>query len=97
MDPAHELQVFPAGQLVVEGELLRHVADAPAQRLRLFRDGEAQHLDVTGGGGEQAGQHPQGGGLAAAIGAEKALDLPLRHPEIQPVHGEKVAEATAHA
>ena len=91
----HKLQIFPGRQLVIEGELLGHVADPAPERFGLFRNAQTQHLHLSRRGSEQAGQHAQCGGFAAAVGAEKTVDLPSGHAEIQPVHRQKIAKAPA--
>ena len=45
-------------------------------------------------GGEQAGQHFHGRGLAAAVRAEKAEDLAALDGEVHPVDRREIAETT---
>ena len=41
---------------------------------------------------EHPEQHPDGGGLARAVGSEEAVDLALRHVEVEAVQGVQVSE-----
>ena len=49
-------------------------------------------VDAKGAAGwlQDGGEHLDGGGLAGAVGAEKAENLPLRNRERDVVHGAKV-------
>ena len=87
-----QLEVLAHAQFAVEGEGLRHVADASAggQVLRVQWLAEQRHRAL--GGGEQAGEHLHGGGLAAAVGAQEAEDLALGDGEADVPHGGEVAE-----
>ena len=63
-------QILIAVQVAVGGDQLGHVADEPAHLGGLVDDVEAGHPGVPGGGGQQGGEHLDGGGLAGAVGAE---------------------------
>ena len=79
--PRDEVQVFPDRQVVPVRELLRHVAGLALDLRALAPDVEAQ----AGAGArvrrEQAAHHPDGRGLAAAVGAEETEDFPA--PDLQ--------------
>ena len=84
--PAVEVQVLPDGELAVQGVLL---GDDPAELLGqrgVGRDVDAGDERPAGGrdhaGGEDAGR----GGLACAVRAEEAEDLPGFHVEVELVH-----------
>jgi hypothetical protein len=69
VDPRGELQVLLDGQVLVEPELLRHVADVTLDRVGL-----ADHVVAEAGAAarirlQQAAQHADAGGLAAAVWA----------------------------
>ena len=48
---------------------------------------EAEDLDGAAIGGNQAGEHADGGGLARAVGAEEAEEGAARHFEIHAIDG----------
>src|SRR5262249_51483710 len=95
VDVGDEIEVLLHGEVFVEAELLRHVADLAADQRRLLDDVEAEAGAAAGIGDEQAAQHPDGRGLAAAIGAEKSADLSGRDLEVEPVDHGGGAEAFA--
>ncbi|MNT37210.1 hypothetical protein D3C72_1733370 [compost metagenome] len=97
LDGGEEFQVFVHRQVLVEGELLRHVADAPLQGFGVVGDLAAEHFDLAGAGQQQAAEHADGGGLAAAIGAEEAEHLGAVDVQVQPVDGGELAEALGQA
>src|SRR5262245_31799941 len=74
-DARVEIEVLTDGELAVEGEGLRHIADALARGQVVGVHGIAEEPGLALGGGEEAGQHLHRGGLAATVGAEKAEDL----------------------
>jgi len=65
----------------------------PAGRVGQLPVGPAGDGGRAGGRGDQAEEHPQGGRLAGAVGAEKAGHRPLVDLEVELVDGEHVAEA----
>ena len=89
-----KLEVVPDGELAIEREGLRHVADAPAHLDVFFpADGLAEQLGRAFGRRQKAGQHLHGGGLAAAVRAEKAEDLALLDFEAHVIDRGEGAEA----
>src|SRR5690554_430772 len=72
---------------------LGHVTD-PAAGLDILRaDFAAEQPGLPFAGWQQAGEHLHGGGLAAAIGAEKTEDLAPADAETDILDRDKVAEA----
>src|SRR3989441_10020546 len=71
-----EAQVAGHRHVVVEGRALGQVADAAADLARLREDIEALDPDRAAGRRQEAGDDAHGGGLAGAVGAEEAEDLP---------------------
>src|SRR5438876_3672792 len=53
----------------------------------LFGQAEAEDFDRATIGGNQAGEHPDGGGLARAVGAEEAEEGATRDFEIHAIDG----------
>ena len=85
VDAGDEVEVFFDAQVFVQAEFLRHVADLALDLARLAADVEAQASAAALVGREQAAQHADRGGLAAAVGAQKAVDLALAHLQVDPV------------
>ena len=65
---------FSRGKILVEAEVLRHVADARLDLRGFSADVVTEAVAAAFVGREQAAQHADGGGLAGAVGAEKAVD-----------------------
>src|ERR1022692_34108 len=87
-----EVQVLIDAQIVVQGELLRHVAH---QRAHFFgSDGAlfARKLRRALGGIQQPAQHLDGGRLARAVGAQQAIHFAVAHVQIHVVYGRERAE-----
>ena len=74
VDAADEFQVLAHREVLVERELLRHVADLALDHVGLRADVVAEAGAGALVGREQAAQHADGGGLAGAVGAEEAVD-----------------------
>ena len=72
------MQVLIHGQLVVERELLRHVADEALDFVRCLRHVKAGDARRAFARFEHAAQHPDDGGFAGAVRAEEAEDGALR-------------------
>src|SRR6185436_14763411 len=92
VDAAEEGDVLIDGELLVEREALRHVADAPLHAFGIGADVDAAHRGGARRGPEQAAEHPDGGGLAGAVAPEKSEHLAGLHVERHVVHGDEVAE-----
>ena len=58
---------------------------------------QAEDLDGAGGGGEQAGEHLDGGGFACAVGAEEAEELAGSDGEVDVLNGGEFAETAGEA
>ena len=89
---AEQDQVLLTGQLLVDGGHLSGQGDVAADRLGLVHDVVAENARLTTAGGQQGGEHPDGGGLASAVGPEDAVDGPGAHGEVDAVDGLGVAE-----
>ncbi len=97
VDAGDEVEVLVDRQILVQAEALRHVADLAADRVRLAEDVVAEAGPRAVVGLEQAAQHADGRGLAAAVGAEEAADLALGDPQVEALDHLEVAEALAQA
>ncbi len=92
VEAGEERDVLFHREVAVEGEQLRHVADALLDLLGVGADVEPGHASVAGARREQAGEHLDGGRLAGAVGAEEAEDLALGDLEAHMVDGDEIAE-----
>ncbi len=88
-----EIDVLFHRKVVVERELLRHVADVLADFLGLRSHVEPVDGRLPRGGRQQAAEHADGSGLARAVGSEEAENLALGHLERDVVHGHEGAES----
>jgi hypothetical protein len=93
IEAGDEFEVLADRQVLVERELLRHVADLALDAQALGADVEAEHRAFAFVGREQAAHDADGGGLARAVGAEEADDLAFRHRHRDVVDNGLVAEA----
>ena len=81
-------QVVGGGEVVVEADRVRQIADAALDRERLARRVVAEHARGAGRDLAQAEQHQDGGGLAGAVRAEQAENLAARDRERDVVDGD---------
>ena len=88
-----EIHVLLHGQVAVQPEALRHVADLVLHRLRFARHVVARHARAAFARVDQAAEHAQRGGLPRAVRPHQAEDLAPRHRQVQLVHGRQRAEA----
>src|SRR5437879_1973943 len=75
VDAAEETDVLLDGEVVVERELLRHVADVAANGFRFPRHVKAAYRSPAAGGGQQSAQDANGGGLPRPVRAQESEDL----------------------
>src|SRR3990172_4182945 len=86
-------QVVAGGKIRVER---RAFEDSAAAREDLGLPGasiEAEELDAAGGGGDQAEDERNAGGLAGAVGAEEAEHAAGRYRQIEAGEGQALAVA----
>ena len=83
-----------APQLGIRGKGLGHVADPATGRHVVSVHRLAEQRARAFAGRQQAGEHLHGGGLAAAVGAEKAEDFPTLDTEADVIDRDEVAETT---
>ena len=87
LEAALQREQFAAGLEVVESGLLERDADAPPHLGGPLPDVDAVDPSAAGGGAQQRGEHADGGGLAGAVRAEEAEDLPALDGEVDAVDG----------
>src|SRR5262249_35025258 len=92
VDVAIEVEVLADGEIGVEAELLRDVADHPLHLLRLPPDVVSAHPRPSRGRGEHPAEHPDHGRLAGPVRAEQPEDLSLRDREVDAIHGQTGTE-----
>src|SRR5439155_26352061 len=90
-----EGQIFARGEIVKEGEVLRHNTDPPLDLTRHVRVAHVftQNPHRAAARREEAGQHFDRGRFPGAVRAKKAIKLAPVHLELQSVHGAEVSEA----
>ena len=93
----HEVEVFLDGQVLVKAETLGHVADLALDGVAVGDDVVAEANALAFVGAQQAAQHADEGGFAAAVGAEEAADFSGADLEVNVVHGGDAAEPLGHA
>ena len=92
-----EVEVLVDRQVFVEAEALCHVADFALDKCSLAHDVVAERRAAARVGREQAAEHADRGGLAAAVGAEKAEDFATPHAQVEAVDDGLAAEAFCQA
>ena len=74
VEPGDEVQVLLDGEVLVEREALGHVPDPTADARGVAPHVEPEAGALAGIGRQQSAEHPQGGGLPAAVRAEEAAE-----------------------
>ena len=95
VDSGKKPDIFPHREVVVEREALAHVADAAFDPLSFAHHVVTGDRTASRRGIAQSAQHPHGGGLSGAVGAEESEDFAPRHIERNAVYGGKIAEPLA--
>src|ERR1043166_5164883 len=90
-----ELEVLEHGEIVVETVALRHVADPAPDPLGLLHHVHPDDVGAPRAGRDQPGEHPDGGGLAAPVGAEESEDFSPCHVEVEALDRHDRAEDLA--
>jgi len=89
LDHSVELEIFLPGEIRVKNGMLEYGADLFAG---LMRGCFAKPGILTGGGIDHTHEHTQGGGFAAAVGAEHAEHLPAFHFKVKVIDSAEAAE-----
>src|SRR6185437_2216685 len=74
IESRHELQILPHRKVLIQREALRHVADLALDLVGVATDVVAEAGALAAIRRQQAAEHADGRGLAAAVGPEKAVD-----------------------
>ena len=88
-----QLEILPDGELAVERECLRHVADALARSHVVGGHWLTEQFGRAFGDRQQSGHHFHRCRLAAAVRAEKAEDLAAADLEAHMIDGDEISEA----
>ena len=80
-----EFEIFQRRQLVINHRLVRHPGHHLLGGDRIGQRIDPRYRDGTGVGPQQAGHHPQGGGLAGAIGAEQGVEFARANGQVERV------------
>src|SRR3954471_12305812 len=97
VESRHEFQILADRKVFPEAEALGHVTDPPLDGFGLGAEIKTETGALPFIGAQQAAQHADGGGLAGAIGAEKAPHLAFRNGDIDVIHRRLFAEALGQA
>ena len=92
-----KVEILADAQVLIEAEPLRHVADLPLDGSRLRNHIVAEACSATIVRPKKAAQHADEGGLAAAVGAEKSIDLAATNLKIDMVDNRAAAEPLGHS
>src|SRR5579883_630635 len=88
---ARVAQVLARGEVVVEADRIRQVADPPLDLQRIAHRIEAVHANLAAAHVREAQEHQDRGGLAGAVRPQQAEDLAGTDVEIDAVDGEGTA------
>ncbi|MCY1429909.1 hypothetical protein D9M71_458410 [compost metagenome] len=91
--PRVQIEVLPHAELAIQREALGHEADPLARGQVLGVHRATQQHGAAFTGRHQAGEHFHGGGLAAAVGAEKTENLTSANGKADLVHRREITEA----
>src|SRR5262249_43598137 len=82
-----------AGQVGPQVHVTGHICQPLVQGDGVGPRIAAEHRSLSAVGLEQAEEHPDGGGLARAVGPEEAVDLPAADCQVQSVERAGLAES----
>src|SRR5580704_701557 len=92
VDSAVKLQILRDREVLIQTVILRHVPDALADDFGIYADVQALHASRSTAERQQARQHFDDRGLAAAIGSEKTENFALLDAKAHVVHGRDLPE-----
>ena len=90
-----ELQVLLTRKRRKELGLLYDGAHSVDDLINSQRHLVVEDSNMTGVCSDQSEEHPDGGCLPGAVGAQEAVDSAYRHPQVEPVNGGAFADAGA--
>src|SRR5262249_555713 len=92
VDTTVERKIFDHGQIVVETEILRHVADALAHVFGIGLHVHAFHMRGPAAQRKKTSEHLDHGGFPAAGRAKKSENLSFFDTKAHAIYGDKIAE-----
>ncbi len=92
IDTGVEVHVFAGSEVLVERELLGHVANLPTNCLRFLADILAQHHGVPLGKRDQSAECSNQGGLSRSIRAQQPKHFALANNEIHIIDSDEAAK-----
>src|SRR3990172_3733259 len=88
-----KLQIFMNGKILIQGKLLRHIADDGLDLVRLFINIKSFDRRLARRWQQQAAKHSDGGRFAGTVGPQKTENLSVINTERNIVHRGKITEA----
>src|SRR4029434_1882245 len=88
-----KVEIWADGEVVVESEFLRHVADSGAHRCRTQAFRLAHQTNASGRGVDQSADNLDCRGFPRAVGAESSVDISIANLKLDVVTRLKRAEA----
>jgi hypothetical protein len=85
--PGDELEILERRELVVDHRLVGDPRHDLLGRHRIGERVDAEHRDRAGVRPQQPDHHPQGRGLAGAVGTEQRVELARPHGQVEPIDG----------
>ena len=95
-EPAHEFEVLPPCEVLVEAGVLARHPDAPAHLVRIGVDIEAVDECSSSVGSDEGGEDPDQGRLAGAVVAEHGECRARWGGEVDPGEGVHATEPDVH-
>ena len=74
---AHKSQIFHGGIIQIQGRVFGQIPDLALGFVRVLKDVEPVDAHMAGSGRKAAGHNVHGGGLAGAVGPQKAVYMPF--------------------
>jgi hypothetical protein len=84
-EAADEHEVLPTAEFLIDRRELSGQAHCATHRIGVSDDVVTQHPGPAGIRPKQGGEHPDGRGLARAVGPEHAVDSPRPHGEVDAI------------
>src|SRR5437016_4741194 len=85
-------QMFPDGQRLKEGEVLRQNADSLLNFNGRVDNGTSANKDFAAGRPQNSGEHSDGCGFARAVCSQKAKQRSFRNPKLEIAYGSQIAK-----
>ena len=86
-DAGAELQEADHGHVLIEWGGFRQVTDLGLGFLGVVDDGNATNFGIPGGGWQETGDHPHGGGFTGSVRSEETEDFSFFDSKREVVHG----------